>query len=300
MAIVPYSGQVSYDDIRFQFQSPSDFDLQNAYNGTYGALQPYSYIQPTNPGGANYSPDQWYGYNGYYIYLTGLLHCWDAWPTIGSYPGFGTTVYDTSGNSPSATGVMYNGTGWANLNGGYWVFDGVDDYINGGPTNTSYTNELTVDLWIRWDPGTSINWGQGAGQGVYNNYDNPGDNMWLMHGNGGGQNTVSIYAWDSPFSTVGGATTSTLTMGNWYNLIGVINSGGSYMYTNGTLTATGGGFGGGNMWTNANSALFMGGDIRYDFRRMNGTIAALHVYNVAFSQTEVNQNFNALRGRFTL
>lgn len=300
MAIVPYSGQVSYDDIRSQFGSPSNFDLQNAYNGTYGALNSYSYIQPTNPGGANYSPSQWYGYNGYYIYLTGLLHCWDAWPTIGSYPGFGTTISDTAGGFPAATGVMYNGTGWANLNGGYWVFDGVDDYVSGGPTNTSYTNQLTVDVWIRWDSGTSINWGQGVGQGVFNNYDNPGDNMWLMHGNGGGQNTVSIYAWNSPTGTVGGATTSTLTMGNWYNLIGVVDSGGSYMYTNGTLTGTGGGFGGSNLWTNGGASLFMGGDIRYDFRRMNGTIAALHVYNVAFSQTEVNQNFNALRGRFTI
>jgi hypothetical protein len=296
--MLPYSGQISYGQIRDEFGGTGTFDLQNAYNGTYGALNSYSYIQPTNPGGANYSPNQWYGYNGYYIYSTGLVHCWDAWPTIGSYPGSGSTIYDTAGSTPSATGVMYNGTGWANLNGGYWVFDGVNDYVDGGPAYTTYTNQLTVDVWIRWDSGTTINAGQGVGQGVYNNFDSPGTNMWLMHGNSG--NTLTIYAWDSPTGVTGGATTSTLTMGNWYNLIGVVNSAGSSMYVNGTLTGTGGGFGGGNMWSNPGATLFMGGDLRYDFRRMNGTIAALHVYNIAFTQTEVNQNFNALRSRFTL
>ena len=298
MAIVPYSGQVSYNDIRSQFGSPSNFNLQSAYNGTYGGLNAYSYIQPTNPGGANYSPNQWYGYVGDYISTSGLVTVWDAWPTIGSYPGFGTLISDTSGDFPPHNGTMYNGTSWNGSNGGYWVFDGIDDYIAGFSAYWTFGNEVTVDIWIKWD--VAINYGQGVGQGVLNNYDNAGDNMWLMHGNGGGQQTVTIYAWDSPFSLVGGATTSYLSTGNWYNLIGVVNSAGSYMYTNGTLTGTAGGFGGGNMNVNPSACLFGGGDVRYDFRRMGGAIAAIHIYNVAFSQTEVNQNFNALRGRFNI
>ena len=35
MAIVPYSGQVSYNDIRSQFGSPSNFNLQSAYNHVF-------------------------------------------------------------------------------------------------------------------------------------------------------------------------------------------------------------------------------------------------------------------------
>jgi hypothetical protein len=99
MAIVPYSGQVSYNDIRSQFGSPSNFNLQSAYNDTYGGFNAYSYIQPANnPGGSDYSPNQWYGYVGDYIYSSNLVTVWDAWPTIGSYPGSGNNISDTSGN----------------------------------------------------------------------------------------------------------------------------------------------------------------------------------------------------------
>jgi len=298
MAIVPYSGQVSYNDIRSQFGSPGNFNLQSAYNGSYGTLNNYSYIQPTNPGGANYSPNQWYGYVGDYIYSSNLVTVWDAWPTIGSYPGSGTTITDTSGDFPPHNGGLYNGTSWSNSNGGWWVFDGIDDYIAGFSAYWTFGNEITVDVWIKWD--VAINYGQGVGQGVFNNYDNYGDNMWLMHGNGGGQQTLTIYAWDNTYSLVGGATTSYLTTGNWYNLIGVISAAGSYMYTNGSLTGTGGGFGGNNMNVTPSSCLFGGGDVRYDFRRMGGAIAAIHIYNTAFNQAQVNQNFNALRGRFSI
>lgn len=296
--MLPYSGQISYNQIRGEFGSPGNFDLQNAYNGNYGAFNNYSYIQPANPGGANYTPDQWYGYNGYYIYTTGLQTVWDAWSTIGSYPGYGTSITDTSGGFPSHNGTLYNGTGFNGSNGGSFTFDGSDDYIAGFNPFYGFTNAITIDIWIKWD--AAINYGQGVGQGVLNNYDNAGDNMWLMHGNGGGAQTLSVYAWNSASSTVGGATTSYLTTTNWYNLIGVVNSDGSYMYTNGSLTGTGGGLGGGNLFSTPSACLFGGGDVRYDFRRMQGAIAAIHVYDVAFTQNEVDQNFNALRGRFNL
>lgn len=292
--MLPYSGEISYGDIRGEFLNPSDFNFPDVWNGTYGPFNPYSYIQPVNPGGADYSPDNFYGYDGQYIYQTGLTTVWDAWPTINSYPGFGTSITDATLNGHD--GTLYNGTGWDPSDGGSFAFDGIDDYIAGFTPYWTFGNEITVDIWIKWN--TSINYGQGVGQGVLNNYDNPGDNMWLMHGNGGGQQTLSIFAWDSPTSTVGGATSGYLTTGNWYNLIGVISSAGSYMYTNGTLTGTAGGFGGGNMNTTPSSCLLGGGDVRYDFRRMGGNIAAIHVYNVAFTQAEVNQNFGALRGRF--
>jgi hypothetical protein len=76
-----------------------------------------------------------------------------------------------------------------------------------------------------------------------------------------------------------------------------MNASSSTMYTNGIVTGTGAGSGAG-LNNNASSVLFMGGDVRYDFRRMNGNIAALKVYNRALTSTEALQNFGALRGRF--
>jgi hypothetical protein len=162
---------------------------------------------------------------------------------------------------------------------------------------TSFADSITVDFWVKWN--NAINYGQGVGQGVYNNYDSPppGQNMWLMHGNGGGQQTVTFYAWDMSQGLVSGGSSSYLTTGNWYNLICTMSGGGSTFYTNGVQTGTGGGSNPG-LNNNPASSLFMGGDFRYDFRRMNGQIAALKVYDVSLSPSEVQQNFGALRGRF--
>jgi len=297
MAIVPYSGQVSYDDIRSQFGSPSNFSLSEAWGGTYGGLNGYSYIQPVNPGVSDYSPNQWYGYVGDYIYTTGLVTTYDGWPYVGSYPGSGNNIIDTNG-SPPHNATMVNGTTWTNTYGGYFTFDGTDDNIRGTSPYYTFTNQVTVDFWVKWDVNTNINYGQGIGQAVLYNYDNPGDTMWLMHGNGGGQNSVSFHVKGYPDINLGGATTSQLTMGSWYNIIGTMDSGGSAIYLNGTQEATAGGFGGINMNTKSNSVLYLGGDVRYDFRFMNGSIAACHIYNVALTQAQVTQNFNALRGRF--
>ena len=119
--------------------------------------------------------------------------------------------------------------------------------------------------------------------------------MWLMHGNQG--NTVTWYVFNGPTNVVGGATTSTLTMGQWYNIAGTMDANGSSIYLNGALIANGSGLGG-NMSTYSNTVLYLGGDVRYDFRFMNGAIAAIHVYNTALTAGQVSQNFNALRGRF--
>ena len=131
--MLPYSGQISYGQIRSEFGAGSSFNLQDAYNGTYGALNAYSYIQPTNPGGANYSPNQWYGYTGQWIVTSGLILNYDAWPTIGSYPGFGTSITDVAGGFPPYNGTLYNGGGWDPTNGGSFTFDGADDYIGSNP-----------------------------------------------------------------------------------------------------------------------------------------------------------------------
>ena len=109
--MLPYNGQISYNQIRGEFGSPNNFNLQSAYNGDYAPLNTYSYIQPTNPGGANYSPNQWYGYDGSWIVTSNLIINYDAWPTVGSYPGFGTNITNTAGGFPPYDGTLYNGTG---------------------------------------------------------------------------------------------------------------------------------------------------------------------------------------------
>jgi hypothetical protein len=49
-----------------------------------------------------------------------------------SYPGYGTTVYDISGNGRDFT--LVNGLTWNSP--GYFSFDGVDDYMSGPGADT--------------------------------------------------------------------------------------------------------------------------------------------------------------------
>lgn len=58
-----------------------------------------------------------------------------------SYPGFGNTWKDLSGNGNN--GTLVNSVGYSNGNGGSLTFDGIDDYVSGnvGTLNAPFTLE---------------------------------------------------------------------------------------------------------------------------------------------------------------
>jgi hypothetical protein len=298
--MLPYSGQISYGQIRSEFGAGSSFNLQDAYNGTYGGLNAYSYIQPTNPGGANYSPNQWYGYTGQWIVTSGLILNYDAWPTVGSYPGFGTSVTNVAGGFPPYDGTLYNGTGWDSLNGGRWILDGVDDYIGANP-GPNPLNEFTVEIWIR---ASQQLWaiGAGAGQSTFNSDDWGNSNMWLIHPNGTAPTvSFSFYVNANPpgsYNIIAATTSTNLAVQNWWQIVGTYSSTATKIYVNGTLSGTAAG--GNGIINNPSNTLVLGGDPRYDFRRLTGNIAAFHMYDRELSAGEVDQNWNAIRGRFGL
>ncbi len=63
----------------------------------------------------------------------------------GSYPGTGNTWYDVSGNGNNLT--LTNGPKYSKNNGGYFSFDGVNDYGITG-SNVSYGNNTTWEVWF--------------------------------------------------------------------------------------------------------------------------------------------------------
>jgi hypothetical protein len=295
--MLPYSGQISYGQIRDEFGSSGAFDLQNAYNGTYGPLNPYSYIQPTNPGGANYSPNQWYGYTGTWIVTSGLIINYDAWPTVGSYPGFGTNVINTVGGYP---GTLNNGMGWTGaVGGGTFSLDGADDYLSAFPGPNPIT-DLTVEMWVQAQGSWAI--GSGAGQSTYDVDDWVTSNMWLLHPNGTLASTsMTFYVNANPpgsFNILSATTGINLTEGNWYQVVGTYSASATKIYVNGSLSGTG--TGGNGIINNGNSTLVLGGDPRYSFRRLTGYISVFHMYDRELNSSEVLQNWNAIRGRYNL
>ena len=319
---VPYSGQVSYNDVAqntaYVTNSP-DFSLFDVVNGNYpfsshDQYNPLSFYQPTALF-TDISPTGFYGYTGFYqtgwapisatpstLNYSNVL-TYDSWPTVGSYPGTGTTVTDMGG---FGNGTLMNGMGWSSASGnggGAWVLDGIDDYIDttNGPT---YGADFSVEVWFKVS--TSFSQGALAGQSTFNVDDWTSSNMWLLHPNGTSASTsISFYVNENPFGSyrIRNVNTGTLSAGNWYQVVGTYKSSGvpdMSIYVNGALVATNPGISATGVTNNASNTLVIGGDPRYSFRRLTGNISAFNIYNFALSAGQVALNFEARRTRYNL
>jgi hypothetical protein len=213
------------------------------------------------------------------VYTTGLQLYLDA-GNASSYPGSGTTWTDLSNNS--RTGTLTNGPTYSGTDGGSIVFDGTNDYVQclGSLTVTA----ATFVTWIR----------RNGTQGQY-------DGILFSRGtNTTGMNFQSSnqigYHWNDAGNTYNwqsGLTTPNLT---WCMIAVSVTSTSATAYlcqTGGTTTATN--------TVNHSSSLLNDIKIAVDdaaARYFNGNIAVAQLYNVALTEAQILQNFEADRARF--
>ena len=81
------------------------------------------------------------------IVTDGLVLCLDA-ANPKSYPGSGTTWFDLSGNGNN--GTLLNGVGYSSNNKGSMVFDGVDDTVSINKDVDPSPNPFTAFLWFKY------------------------------------------------------------------------------------------------------------------------------------------------------
>ena len=218
------------------------------------------------------------------LILPGLVLCLDAANTK-SYPGSGTTWTDLSGNGN--TGELVNSPTYNSSNLGYFQF--VTDDFARIPNNTALdTQTPTVEVWVKTN-NTNQNgfwFEKGTVNAQYSLFQEGGLIQWRM--NIGGITQLS-------------ATTATyMNTSSWYQVVGTYTSGTRRLYINGvqvnsdtqsgTIATNSGGmsigvYGG-----------FSGGRGYY----YNGNLAACRIYNRALTVAEIQQNYNALKGRFGL
>ena len=229
------------------------------------------------------------------IVTDGLVLCLDAGNTK-SYPGSGTTWYDLSGNGNN--GTLVNGVGYDSGNGGSLSFDGTNDYSTipdvDGVTDFTNSNNYTVDFWIylnstQNNTGNSDNdvvekWSGTGGYPYTFRYIRSNETMSVQVYNGSSSNSTSIQ----------------ISSNNWWNICGVFDWNNSILtfYGNGgsvssttTLNLTG-------TITNTSALNLMrrGNNINY----ATGKLSNFKIYNRALTAQEIQQNFNALRGRFSI
>ena len=215
------------------------------------------------------------------IVTNGLVLWLDAAnPRSYDYPYIGTTWRDLSGNNN--TGTLINGPTYNSLNGGSIVFDGVNDYSTTNSNLPFGLNPFCIDLWFKTNGVQSTN-----------------STLICI------ANVASTSNWQLSFtsdvmrffnSAGTWIQTSYTANGLWTNVSVVresTNSNGFKIYINGIqnvqsiLT---------NDFTDTNGWRI--GMNRGSNAWFNGNISITKIYNRALSQQEVQQNFNATRGRF--
>lgn len=223
-------------------------------------------------------------YAGPEIADSGLLLHLDAGNTK-SYPGYGTAWTDTvAGN----VGTCTNGPVYSFLNGGYFVFDGIDDYVQFG----NYADNLstfTISAWIKTTSNSSImmviaklvNYSNGAGWGLFLN---SGTLRLILQKDGSN--------WSVTY------TTQTLNDGNWHHVAIVVSTYSvSAMYIDGiayaqTLASAG------TVNTTSNAVnLRIGTDNAPEYY-FNGSLSAVTIHQQVLTAAQVLQSYNATRGRY--
>jgi hypothetical protein len=205
---------------------------------------------------------------------------------IRSYPKTGTTWTDLSGTGNN--GTLTNGPTFNSSNGGSVVFDGTNDWVP-FPNDNSLkpVDNFTVDGWFY----PTVN---AAGIlyckiGCYN----------IEYGNGSNKQIyVYGYGWSNPGYFV---TNLTYELNTWWYFAVVRDSSSSSLklWRNDTLS---------NTYTGINGNISCVTDIyqpaiaSYSDLNLNftGRIGIIRYYNVALSDTEINQNYNAQKSRFGL
>jgi len=212
------------------------------------------------------------------IITDGLVLALDAGNTK-SYPGSGSTWTDLSGNGNN--GTLVNGVGYSN---GALSFDGSNDYVS--VSNSNSLNPLTNTL-ICWAKSNTATWNE------YGFLMSKRD-VFVMHPNINSTGVSYYYRLNNTWVSQG-ITVNNIQQWNMYacSWDGTTLS----AYLNGNLINSG--VKTGPLNTADTGALEIGRDDGIGSRVFNGNISQVKMYNRSLTASEIQQNFNALRGRYT-
>jgi hypothetical protein len=203
-----------------------------------------------------------------------------------SYTGSGSTSFGLVGG---IGGTLINGTGFSSANGGSFIFDGTDDYINSTfPVNNN--SDFTIGFWMNYQDVTSpdrglvstwdISW-NGFGIGTYNSQ----IRSWVNDGAGGGINWAPIVTNTWKYYTLA-FSNSLKTQYVYIDGIFLNSETRNTTVTHSSLQIARGGQSGSTQLT------------YYPYLKCQ--ISQLSIYNRALSAKEIKQNYNATKKRYGL
>jgi hypothetical protein len=216
------------------------------------------------------------------IVTSGLVLYLDA-GNVKSYPGSGTTWTDLSGNGNN--GTLINEPTYSSTNSGSFVFDGSN---NVSITGSITVSEVTFSVWLKTN-GFQLDFA-----GILNSRGTDNSGMIFSF------NSVALgYNWNDLYEASHFYSGLVPPNGSWCMCVVAVTSTEAKLYlcqSSGITTAI-------NTMEHEPTtldALQLGLDDDAFPLYFNGNIAQASIYNRALTASEVQQNFNALRGRFGL
>jgi hypothetical protein len=217
------------------------------------------------------------------ISLNGLVLCLDA-ANRKSYPGSGTTWTDLSGRGNN--GTLVNGVGYSGSNLGSLSFDGSNDYgtITGASLLGGFTGNFSIEFWFK-----------GSGQSafaVFAEHYGPSNQRWAIQANNAGNTMIWVRDGNILITTSGVNPFNN----SWHQHV-VSRVGSTITYyidtiSTGTETYSGS--------LNSGTTLEIGRYSGTGFH-INGNLSNLKIYrDKGLTTAEIQQNYNALKGRFGL
>jgi hypothetical protein len=219
-----------------------------------------------------------------------------------SYPGSGTTWYDLSEGANS--GTLVNGVSYNSSNGGFLSFDGVNDYVNLGQSNKFASNNLTLDVWLNLPSGTN------QGKRPISNYNGGdfenGDFNLRIDGSGTYERRPCLEIGTGASQGNQFFSDTLIDYDVWYNITCVYNSSSSpkgLIYINSSLVSTtvlGGGGGASGTILNNTAPLYVASIPTSSQQFSLLKTSSIKIYKRSLTSQEIQQNFQALRGRYGL
>jgi len=201
-----------------------------------------------------------------------------------SYSGTGTTWFDVSGNGNH---VAFQNSGSITYNSAGYFSTGATGYFSAGSsTNTPIGNSpYCIGVWARqpstW--GTSNGFISIGGYGTVNQ-----SNALRTLNNVAGQ--FHHYWWGNDLSV----SSSSATIGNWFMVLAQYDGVTRSVWVNNVQVASDTPTGH-NVTTSALQV-----SLTYSGEYQQGDIAVAFIYNNALTSAQIAQNFNALRGRYSI
>jgi len=196
---------------------------------------------------------------------------------VASYPGSGVTITDLTGNGNN--GTLTNGPTYSSSNGGFFNFDGVNDYVN--ITVKPQQNAMTLEVWVKLVTITG------------------GVQQYFMVDSGAGYVELGMIGDKAYFGVAGSPYSSAIgltsrSVGTWYQIVGRYKNGeGASIYVNGVLD---------KQSATANTTI---GSVATDFQifrnggtHLKGSLAVSRIYSTALSASDILGNFNAIKSRY--